>query len=110
VITRHPDTGRKVLYVISGFSTEILGLTAAESGVILDLPFRDVESNPQITCRVHWEPGTLTFWDDRCTRHHAIWDHFPRTRRGGRVSILGAGRPPEHGEIRTPALPLHVTV
>ena len=93
VITRHPETGRKVLYVNRGFTSHIVGLTPSESRATLEMLFRHIETNPQITCRVRWQPNTLTFWDNRCTQHHAIWDYYPRTRRGGRVSILGDKRP-----------------
>lgn len=24
----------------------------------------------------------LTFWDKRCTQHHAVWADYPMTRRG----------------------------
>jgi len=93
VVVRHPETGRKVLYVNSGFTTRIVGLSPAESRGILDILFRHVESNPKLCCRVHWSPRTLTFWDNRCTQHHAIWDYFPHARVGGRVSILGTTPP-----------------
>ena len=93
VVTRHPETGRKVLFVNSGFTTRIVGLSAAESRGMLDILFRHVEANPKIWCRVRWTPGTLTFWDNRCTQHHAIWDYFPHARVGGRVSILGTECP-----------------
>jgi taurine dioxygenase len=93
VVTRHPETGRKVLYVNSGFTTRIVGLSAAESRGVLDILFRHVESNPKLSCRVRWSPNTLTFWDNRCTQHHALWDYYPHTRIGGRVSILGDSPP-----------------
>lgn len=93
VIARHPDTGRKVLYVNGGFTSHIVGLSAAESRGVLDVLFRHVESTPRICCRVRWEPRTLTFWDNRCTQHHALWDYHPQSRRGGRVSILGDAPP-----------------
>ena len=28
-------------------------------------------------------------WDNRCTQHMAIWDYYPMTRAGLRVSIKG---------------------
>ncbi len=93
VIVRHPETGRKLLYVNSGFTTRLVGLSGAESRGLLDILFRHVEANPKITCRVSWEPNQLVFWDNRCTQHHALWDYYPYTRIGGRVSILGQDRP-----------------
>jgi len=93
VVARHPETGRKLLYVNSGFTTRIVGLAATESRALLDMLFRHIESTPKLCCRVHWTPNTLTFWDNRCTQHHAIWDYYPHSRIGGRVSILGNERP-----------------
>ena len=93
IVTRHPETGRKVLYVNSGFTTKIVGLTVAESRAVLGLLFHHVESTPKLWCRVSWAPNTLTFWDNRCTQHHAIWDYYPHSRVGGRVSILAETGP-----------------
>jgi taurine dioxygenase len=94
VVIRHPETGRKVLYVNSGFTTHIVGLSPQESRAILDMLFRHIDSTPRLYCRVEWRPYTLTFWDNRCTQHHAVWDYYPHTRRGERVSVLD-DRPPE---------------
>ncbi len=93
IVVRHPETGRKLLYVNSGFTTRIVGLAAPESRAILEMLFRHIEANPKLCCRVSWQPNTLTFWDNRCTQHHAIWDYYPQRRVGGRVSILGNARP-----------------
>jgi taurine dioxygenase len=93
VVTRHPDTGRKVLYVNSGFTSHIVGLTRAESRALLDLLFRHIDSTPKLYCRVEWLPNTLAIWDNRCTQHHAVWDYYPHSRYGERVSVVGAARP-----------------
>ncbi len=93
VVTRHPETGRRVLFVNSGFTSHIVGLSRAESRTILDMLFRHIDSTPRLCCRVEWQPNTLTFWDNRCTQHHAIWDYYPHSRIGGRVSILAEVRP-----------------
>ena len=47
----------------------------------------------QLHCRVVWEPRTLTFWDNCCTQHHAVWDYYPYSRKAERVSIVGEKRP-----------------
>lgn len=93
VIARHPETGRRVLYVNSGFTSHIVGLSPDESRAILELLYRHIASTPRLHCRVSWEPGTLTFWDNRCTQHHAVWDYYPCARRGERVSIVGEEAP-----------------
>jgi taurine dioxygenase len=93
VVTTHPETGRKVLFVNSGFTSHIPELTRSESRALLDYLFKHIAETPKLTCRVRWEPGTLTFWDNRCTQHHAVWDYYPHSRYGERVSIVGEQRP-----------------
>ncbi|MEQ8857656.1 MAG: TauD/TfdA family dioxygenase [Pseudomonadales bacterium] len=93
VITTHPGTGRKVLYVNSGFTARIKGLAPWESRLLLKGLFDFIATEVRLPCRVQWEPNMLTFWDNRCTQHHAIWDYYPSTRHGERVSIVGDQRP-----------------
>jgi taurine dioxygenase len=93
VVVRHPETGRKLLYVNSGFTSHVRGLKPKESRALLDLLFRHIEATPRLTCRVRWTPGTLTLWDNRCTQHHAVWDYHPHGRYGERVSIVGEAAP-----------------
>ena len=92
ILPRHPDSGRKILYVNRGFTTQIEGLAPIESEAMLEMLWRHLETNPAFQCRVRWEPNTLVFWDNRCVQHHAVWDYYPFSRRGERVSIVG-GRP-----------------
>jgi taurine dioxygenase len=89
VVVRHPETGRKLLFVNAGFTSHIVQLSRVESRAILDMLFELVKS-PILSCRVRWTPNTLVFWDNRCTQHHAVWDYFPHSRYGQRVSIHGS--------------------
>jgi alpha-ketoglutarate-dependent taurine dioxygenase len=89
VVVRHPDTGRKLLFVNAGFTSHIVQLSRAESRAVLGLLFEHVKS-PILSCRVRWTPNTLVFWDNRCTQHHAVWDYFPHSRYGERVTIRGS--------------------
>lgn len=89
VIAVHPVTGRKVLYVNSGFTSHIRGLQPWESRSLLDSLYRLIATTPRLHCRVEWQPNTLTLWDNRCTQHHAVWDYYPYTRSGERVSVIG---------------------
>lgn len=89
VVVRHPDTGRKLLYVNRGFTSHIPQLARFESTALLEMLYRHIETQPALACRVRWTPNTLVFWDNRCTQHQAIWDYYPLERGGHRVSIIG---------------------
>ena len=93
VIAVHPVTGRKVLYVNSGFTSHIRGLRPWESRSLLDSLYKLIATTPRLHCRVEWQPNTLTLWDNRCTQHHAVWDYYPHTRSGERVSVIGDEAP-----------------
>jgi taurine dioxygenase len=88
VVVSHPETGRKLLFVNAGFTARIVGLSREESRAILDMLF-DLVKSPILSCRVRWRPNTLVFWDNRCTQHHAVWDYYPYSRYGERVTING---------------------
>jgi taurine dioxygenase len=93
VVTVHPVTGRKVLYVNSGFTSHIKGLRAWESRALLSSLYQHIATTPKLHCRVEWQPNTLTLWDNRCTQHHAVWDYYPHSRYGERVSMIDDERP-----------------
>ncbi len=93
VVATHPETGKKVLYVNSGFTSHIKGLHVWESKALMGGLLDHIAQTQRLYCRVQWRPNTLTFWDNRCTQHHAVWDYYPHSRYGERVSILGNERP-----------------
>ena len=88
VIRTHPITGKKALYVNSGFATRILGIPLDESDAILRYLFEHI-ANPLFQCRFRWRPNSVAFWDNRCTQHRALWDYWPHTRAGTRVTVKG---------------------
>ena len=89
IVRTHPETGRKCLFVNSGFTTRIEGLGAKESRAILDMLFDHVRT-PEFQCRFRWRPKSLAFWDNRSTQHYALWDYFPQSRLGYRVTVCGS--------------------
>lgn len=92
VVATHPFTGRKFLFVNEAFTSHIVQLARHESQAVLQTLYRHIERNLAFHVRVHWEPGTLLFWDNWATVHHAVWDYFPEERWGERVSVsLGHG-------------------
>ncbi len=88
VIRTHPVTGRKAIFVNSMFTVRIVGLPAFESDALLGFLFAHVQ-RPDFQCRFRWRQNSIAFWDNRCTQHHAIWDYWPETRSGYRVTIRG---------------------
>ncbi|MEW1654652.1 TauD/TfdA family dioxygenase [Streptomyces sp. NPDC093707] len=89
LVVRHPETGRKLLYVNPAYTARIPQLSEDESRALLDVLFRMTAQRPQLHCRVRWAPGTLVFWDNRCVQHHATYDYHPLTRYGRRVALNG---------------------
>jgi taurine dioxygenase len=88
IVRTHPVSGRKALFVNQMFTTGIAGLPMAESDAILRFLF-DHMQQPQFQMRFRWGKNSIAFWDNRCVQHMAIWDYWPRTRSGYRVTIKG---------------------
>jgi len=88
IVTVHPETGRKLLFVNKVFTTHVPALSAKESDTLLEMLYRHIE-NPRFMCRFRWQPNSLAFWDNRCTQHQAIFDYFPARRSGYRVTVNG---------------------
>ena len=88
IIRTHPVTGRKALYVNRGFTTSIVGVPRDESAGILAYLF-DLSEDPLFQCRFRWRENSVAFWDNRCTQHRAMWDYWPHTRSGFRVTVAG---------------------
>ncbi len=88
VVRTHPVTGRKALYVNRGFTSHIIGIPRDESDAILNYLYQHAE-NPLFQCRFRWTENAIAFWDNRCAQHRAMWDYWPHTRSGTRVTVKG---------------------
>ncbi|MDG2140203.1 MAG: taurine dioxygenase [Gammaproteobacteria bacterium] len=88
VIQIHPESGKKVIFVNSLFTTHILGMKKNESRAILDFLFEHLVT-PEFTCRFSWGPDCVALWDNRSTQHKPINDYFPAHRQLHRITIFG---------------------
>ncbi len=87
IVIRHPETGRKALYVNSGFTRRITGLPLMEGQAILDFLYAHCRRE-RYQARIHYEPGTLSIWDNRCVQHMAVPDFGDEVRELHRVAVL----------------------
>lgn len=63
-------------------------MTEEESTPLLEYLF-SLAMRPELQCRVRWEAGSLTVWDNRCTQHMAIRDNTEHRRVMRRIEIKG---------------------
>ena len=76
VIVKHPESGKKVIYVNTDFTAKINDLPRLEGERLLQFLIHHC-NKPEWTCRFRWRPHSIAFWDNRCTHHKAIWDYWP---------------------------------
>jgi taurine dioxygenase len=88
VVRVHPVTGRRALFVNAFFTVRINELPAAESRAILAFLFEHL-ARPEFQMRFRWRANSVAFWDNRGAQHMALWDYYPNTRSGYRVTIKG---------------------
>ena len=88
VVIRHPDTGRRALYVNPGFTLRFEGWSDEESRPLLDSLYSQA-TRPEFTCRVRWQPGSIAFWDNRSTWHLAVNDYHGQRRLMHRITVGG---------------------
>jgi taurine dioxygenase len=88
IVRTHPVTRRRLLFVNPLYTLGIVGVPKDEGDAILKYLYNHV-ANPNFHVRFRWRPHSVAFWDNRCTQHMAVWDYFPETRSGFRVTIAG---------------------
>ena len=98
VVSTHPETGEKVLFVNS-FTTHFtnyhtsenvrFGQDYAPGGAQLLHYLIGRAAIPEYQVRWRWAPGSIAIWDNRCTQHYAVMDYWPAIRKMERAGIVG---------------------
>jgi len=88
IVRTHPLTGRKALYVNTAHTTQIVGMTEAESKGILEFLYEH-QTKPEFTCRFSWRPHSMAFWDNRCVQHNPVNDYHGYRRVMLRITLEG---------------------
>ncbi|MFK7977455.1 MAG: taurine dioxygenase [Halioglobus sp.] len=88
VIRNHPESGKKVIFVNSLFTTHIDGLPRGESDALLAFLYQHI-TTAEYTCRFQWQPNSIAIWDNRSTQHKPVNDYFPAHRQLLRTTIDG---------------------
>jgi taurine dioxygenase len=89
VVTVHPVTAKRVLFVNPIYTVRFQGWTKEESQTLLAHLYRH-SINENFTCRLRWAVKTLAIWDNRCTMHNALNDYSGVRRDMYRTSVRGS--------------------
>lgn len=89
VVIRPSGSDRPALYVNREFTVELEDLPQAEGQALLEFLFAHAE-RADFQCRFRWSSDAIAIWDNRSTQHFAMWDYWPHSRRGRRVSVRGS--------------------
>ena len=91
LVRRHPETGRKCLFLGRRRNSYIVGLPLEESEALLDALWAHA-TQPRFAFCQQWQVGDLMIWDNRCTLHRR--DPFdPNARRVMHRTQIKGDRP-----------------
>ncbi len=88
VVRVHPITQRKALFINPVYTQRFEDMTVAESQPLLRYLFEHAV-RPEFQVRLHWTPGTLAIWDNRCVLHLAVNDYDGSRRLLHRTTVRG---------------------
>lgn len=86
VVKLHPETGKKIVYVNTMYTTRIVNVPRNESTSLTTF-LSGLSAIPELQVRFKWAPGSVALWDNRSTQHYAVNDYHPFPRLMHRVTI-----------------------
>ena len=91
MVRRHPESGRKSLFISAIYNDMIEGMGEDESRRLIE-DLSAFAAQPKYMYRHVWEPHDVLMWDNRCTVH-AVTPYDPHERRVmHRTTIVEIGR------------------
>jgi len=92
MVRRHPESGRKALYISSIYNDAIEGMEDGAARRLIE-ELSEFAAQPKYMYRHAWEPHDVLMWDNRCTVH-AVTPYDPLERRVmHRTTIVGNEAP-----------------
>jgi taurine dioxygenase len=88
LVRTHPISGRRGLYLSTGFLQRIIGVTDSESEM-LKTHLNALLDDPNVQVRWKWRPFDFAIWDEASTNHRALSDHYPQERLVRRCTVDG---------------------
>ncbi len=85
-VIEHPVTHDKILYMNSGFTTKIVGLTYEENEKVIKALFDFIEKPEHVHTHI-WEEGDMLIWDNRYLLHKASSVPKGETSKSYRIGI-----------------------
>jgi taurine dioxygenase len=86
LVRRHPETGRKALFLSPGYTIDIDGMDDAEAQTLL-MELYVHQQQPEFVYRLVWEPGMVTMWDNRAVIHRATGGYEGHRRLLHRITV-----------------------
>ena len=92
LVRRHPETGRKALYLNPMRCDAVEGMERDEGDALLDTLYTHCD-RPAFQYSHPWEPGDMLIWDNRSCLHQATPVRIPTERRYMHRIMLQGDRP-----------------
>lgn len=92
LVCRHPESGRRALYLGRRRNAYIVGMPLSESEAMLD-EIWSCATRDELTWYNQWRVGDLVMWDNRCTMHRRDSFDAGDRRIMHRTQIKGETRP-----------------
>ena len=90
LVLRHPESGRRALYLNTGRMEGIEGMPADEAFKLIDELYEHA-TQPKYEYRHQWRVGDMVIWDNRSVMHQANADYDPAEYRYlSRIMLQGA--------------------